>query len=159
MKIKFRAVTNSDFAFLRKLYRSTREDELNATGWDEDQKDKFIDFQFNAQHSHYLVSFKGTDFLIIVMNRTDIGCLYLWRKENQILIIDITLSEKYRGKSIGTKILTGLIEESNKTGKKLNLHVEQNNPALKLYERLGFRIKDDTRVYYFMERMPESKLE
>ena len=157
MKINFRAVTNGDLAFLKALYRSTREDELYSTGWDEEQKDRFIDFQFNAQHSHYLISFKGADFLIIVLNKTDIGRLYLWRTENQIKIIDITLLIKYRGKSIGTKILTELIEESNKTGKKLNLHVERNNPALKLYEKLGFKKAEDKGVYFFMERMPEKK--
>ena len=82
MKINYRAVTNSDLPFLKALYRSTREDELYSTGWDEEQKARFIDFQFNAQHSHYSVSFKGADFLIIILNKTDIGRLYLWRTEN-----------------------------------------------------------------------------
>jgi len=157
MKINFRPVSKSDFPFLKRLYRSTRENELDNTDWDEEQKDKFIEFQFNAQHSHYTISFKGADFLIIVLNRKDIGRLYLWRTENQILIIDITLSEKYRGKAIGTKILTDLIEESNKTEKKLNLHVDPKNPVLKLYERLGFKKTEDTWVYFFMERIPEKK--
>ena len=155
MKINFRKVSNSDFTFLKALYRSTREEEIESTGWDEDQKNKFIEFQFNAQHAQYLYSFKGADFLIITLNGKDIGRLYVWRTESQIKIIDISLLKKYRGKAIGTRILTELIEESNKTGKKLNLHVDPQNPALKLYERLGFKKTEDKGVYFFMERMPE----
>ncbi len=155
MKIYFRPISNTDFPFLKKLYRSTRVNELKTHRWNKEQEDKFIEFQFNAQHSHYINSFKGADFLIVIWNKTDIGRLYLWRLESQIRIVEITLLEKYRGKSIGTKILTELIDESNKSGKKLNLHVKHNNPALKLYERLGFKIIDDTGVNYFMERIPE----
>ena len=158
MRINFKPIENSDFPFLKKVYRSTREKEIETTGWSEQEKEKFIEFQFNAQHSHYVNSFKGADFLIITLKGTDIGRLYLWKTESQIRIIDISLLDKYRGRKIGTKILTEMIEESNKTGKKLNLHVDQNNPALKLYERLGFRITDDKGVYYFMERMPEDKI-
>lgn len=156
MRINFKPIANSDFPFLKKVYRSTREKEMKTTGWSEQEIDNFLEFQFNAQHSHYINSFKGADFLIIKLNGTDIGRLYLWRTESQIRIIDISLLDKYRGRKIGTKILTELIEESNKTAKKLTLHVEQNNPALKLYKRLGFRITDDKGVYYFLERKPES---
>lgn len=158
MVFSFRPLTKSDFPFLIKLYRSTRAEELKTYDWNEEQKDKFIEFQFNAQHSHYINSFKGADFLIIILNKTEIGRIYLWRTDSQIQIIEISLLEKYRGKSIGTNILTELIEESKKTGKKLNLHVEHNNPAIKLYKRLGFRITEDTGVYYFMERIPEIKI-
>jgi len=42
-----------------------------------------------------------------------------------------------------------------KTGKNLNLHFGSNNPALKLYERLGFKTIDINGVNYFMERMPK----
>ena len=156
MKISIRNISNTDFPFLKKVYRSTREKEMELFNWSEEQKSNFIDFQFNAQHSHYINSFKGADFLIIKLNRTDIGRLYIWRTESQMRVIDISLLEKYRAKSIGTKILTGLIKESKKSGKKMNLHVEHNNPALKLYKRLGFEIREDTGTYYFMERIPES---
>jgi len=37
-------------------------------------------------------------------------------------------------------------------GKPLSLHVEENNPAMGLYERLGFKKGALTGVYYFMER-------
>jgi hypothetical protein len=36
-------------------------------------------------------------------------------------------------------------------GKPLRIHVEGFNPALRLYERLGFRQIEDKGVYLFME--------
>jgi ribosomal protein S18 acetylase RimI-like enzyme len=157
MNINFRAITNIDFPFLKKAYRSTREHELASTGWTEEEKSNFTDFQFNAQHAHYSNAYKGAEFNIIEWNKKDIGRLYLWETESEIRIVDITLLPEYRKRGIGTKILNDLIKKSNKTCKKLNIHVEYNNPALKLYERLGFKKIDDTGVYYFMERLPICK--
>ncbi|MEN8115917.1 MAG: GNAT family N-acetyltransferase [Bacteroidota bacterium] len=154
MKINYRAIEKSDFPFLKKVYRSTREEELETTGWSDEEKEKFIEFQFNAQHTHYSNAYKDAGFFIIQFNKTDVGRLYLWRTEKQIRIMDIALLPEYRNKSIGTQILKELIAESEETGKKLNIHVEYYNPALKLYERLGFKKTDDTGVYFFMERLP-----
>jgi hypothetical protein len=34
------------------------------------------------------------------------------------------------------------------------MHVERFNPALRLYERLGFRLVEDRGVYLFLEWQP-----
>jgi GNAT superfamily N-acetyltransferase len=154
MDITFRPISEADFSFLKKVYRSTRQQELQVTGWTEEKQAEFIEFQFNAQHVHYTSAYAGAEFQVIVLNKTDAGRLYLWRTEKQIRIMDIALLPEYTGNGIGTKILESLIGESEKSGKKLNIHVEYYNPALRLYERLGFKKTDDTGIYYFMERMP-----
>jgi GNAT superfamily N-acetyltransferase len=120
----------------------------------EEEKQKFIDFQFSAQHTYYKSAYSGAEMKIVLLNNSPAGRLYLWRTENQIRIMDISLLPEFRGHGTGTKILKSLICESEKNGKKLNIHVEYYNPALKLYKRLGFQKTDDTGVYYFMERIP-----
>jgi RimJ/RimL family protein N-acetyltransferase len=157
MKINFRKINDDDFPFLRKLYRSTREDELSLSNMTEEEKQKFIDFQFNAQHTYYKSAYASAELKIILLNNSPVGRLYLWRTENQIRIMDISLLPGFCGKGIGTKILKSLIRESEESQKKLNIHVEYYNPALKLYKRLGFQKTDDTGVYYFMERTPQNK--
>ncbi len=157
MKFKLRPIIETDLPFLKNVYRSTRESELNLTGWTEEEKAKFIDFQFNAQHTHYVNSYKGAAFNIIEWNKKKVGRLYIWETEQQIRIMDIALLSEFRGKGIGTSILNNLIEDSESSGKKLNIHVEHNNPALRLYEKLGFKKTDDTGIYFFMERMPAKK--
>lgn len=157
MNIIFRKQLESDFPFLKKLYRTTREHELNQTNWNEKQKESFIEFQFNAQYSHYSSSYDNIDFKIILLNNVSVGRLYLWETENQIRIVDISLLPESTGKGIGSKILNSLIQQSEQLGKKLNIHVEYYNPALRLYERLGFEKTDDTGMYFFMERYPSGK--
>ena len=36
----------------------------------------------------------------------------------------------------------------------MTIHVERFNPALRLYERLGFSVAEDKGVYLFLERPP-----
>ena len=154
MKISFRRVNENDFPFLRKVYRSTREEELSHSGMSDEDKSRFIEFQFNAQHAHYSQAYKDAEFDLILLDDEPSGRLYTWRTETQIRIMDIALLPKYQSKGIGTTILKSIIQESDKTGKKVSLHVEYFNPALRLYESLGFKKVDDSGIYFYMERIP-----
>lgn len=159
MKLSFKKITTTDFPFLLKLYRSTREKELSLLNMSDDQKSKFIEFQFNAQHVYYTNNYRDAEFDLIIQDKKPIGRLYILRSEKEIRIIDISLLPESRGKGTGSEILRSIIQESEKSGKKLNLHVEHFNPALRLYERLGFEIAEDTGVYYFMERLPKNQIQ
>lgn len=159
MKLIFNKITTIDFPFLLKLYRSTREKELSLLNMTEDQKSKFIEFQFNAQHVYYTNNYPDAEFDLIIQDKKPIGRLYVLRSEKEIRIIDISLLPEVRGKGIGSEILRSIIQESEKSGKRLTLHVEHFNPALNLYERFGFLKAEDTGVYYFMERLPMNYLQ
>lgn len=156
MKISFRKVNEDDFPFLRKVYRSTREEELSQANMSEDDKSRFIELQFNAQHTHYSQAYKNAEFNLILLDDKPAGRLYIWRTETQIRIMDIALLPNFQGKGVGSKILQSIIQESEKSGKKVTIHVEYFNPALRLYERLGFKKVDDSGIYYYMERLPKT---
>jgi GNAT superfamily N-acetyltransferase len=156
MIIIFKKVSEDDFPFLRKVYRSTREEELSQANMSEEDKSRFIEFQFNAQHLHYSQAYKDAEFNLILLDDKPVGRLYIWRTETQIRIMDIALLPDFQGKGIGTKILQSIIQESEKSGKKVTMHVEYFNPALRLYERLGFKKVDDSGIYFYMERQPKT---
>ena len=67
------------------------------------------------------------------------------------LAVDIALLPEYCNRGIGTTLLRGLQSEAVAAGKPLRIHVERFNPALRLYERLGFHPIADRGVYLFME--------
>ncbi len=53
----------------------------------------------------------------------------------------ISLFEQYRGCGIGTALMTRMLDELQSAGyARTSLSVQKENPALRLYERLGFRI-------------------
>jgi len=42
-------------------------------------------------------------------------------------------------------------------GRPVTLHVERLNPALRLYQRLGFRIEEESPFYLLMAWRPEAQ--
>jgi ribosomal protein S18 acetylase RimI-like enzyme len=72
-------------------------------------------------------------------------------RRGEIRLVDIALLPEHRGRGIGGALLRGLLDEGAVSGRRVSMHVERSNPALRLYERLGFeRVKDDG-IYWLME--------
>jgi len=68
--------------------------------------------------------------------------LYLspYKKMAHQCLFAIIVDEKFRGKKVGTQLLTDLISLAQETHhiELLHLEVYEGNPATRLYERLGF---------------------
>lgn len=153
--ITLRPITPEDMDFLCQVYTSTRQEEMAlVTDWSEAQKAAFLQMQFNAQHAHYAEHYPRAQFEIILLDGTPIGRLYVDRRVKEIRIVDITLLPEYRNRGIGSGFLKEIMNEGTQTGLPITIHVEMFNPALRLYDRLGFRRIADHGVYYLMEWSP-----
>ena len=62
-----------------------------------------------------------------------------------------------RSRGIGSTVLGQLIDEGRASSRIVTIHVEKFNRALRLYERLGFRIADDRGVYWFLQWSPVAR--
>ncbi len=155
-EITLRPEAPQDKEFLYALYASTREEELAAVPWAEAQKAAFLRMQFAAQSHHYHASFTECDFLVVLADGIPIGRLYLDRREQVLHIVDIALLPPWRGKGIGSALLSSILAEADRVGKAVSLHVESFNRAARLYERLGFVLGKQEGVYHFMERPPRT---
>lgn len=154
--ITLRPITPEDEEFLYRVYASTREEELAVLDWDETQGEAFLRMQFNAQHTYYVHQFGQAAFDLILLDGEPIGRLYVDRRADEIRIIDIALLTEYRRQGIGSRLMKGILVEAESAGLPVRIHVEQNNPALGLYTRLGFERIGDEGVYYLMEWRPGS---
>ena len=137
--------------FLQQVYSSTRTAELDLVNWTPVQKQAFLEMQFRAQHQHYQAHFAGAEFQIVLCNHQPIGRFYVCRSSNEIRILDIALLPEQRRRGIGSLLLKSVLTEAKDTGKPVRIYVERFNPALSLYERLGFSKIGDTGVYFQME--------
>jgi GNAT superfamily N-acetyltransferase len=146
-----RAATPGDDLFLCQVYATTRSAELAMVPWPDDQKTAFVQMQFAAQAQYYREHYPNTSFDVILIDGNKAGRLYVARWTEEIRIVDITLLPEFCNRGIGTRLLRELQEEARGAGKPLRIHVEQFNPALRLYARLGFREIEDKGVYVFME--------
>jgi len=149
--IFLRPITPEDDSFLAGLYASTRVEELSVTGWSAEETAVFCRQQFDAQSAHYRENYPGASLQVIERAGEPIGRLYVARWEREIRIMDIALLPAHRGSGIGASLLRELQEEARSAGKSLTIHVERFNPALRLYERLGFQIAEDKGVYFVMQ--------
>ncbi|HLF26218.1 MAG TPA: GNAT family N-acetyltransferase [Anaerolineae bacterium] len=152
--ISLRSIVSEDRDFLYRVYASTRADELKLVDWDDTQKRAFLEMQFNAQHTYYTQAFAQAEYQIILLGGEPIGRLYVDRRPDEIRLIDIALLPEYRGQGIGSYFLEQLFGEARRARLPVRIHVEQFNPALRLYLRLGFRKIGDTGVYFLMEWSP-----
>ena len=149
--ISFRPITPKDQPFLAHLYATTRDYEMAVIPWSDKEKATFLQSQFEAQHHHYMKHFKKAKFDLILLDDTPIGRLYLDYRQDEIRIIDIAILPQNRRQGLGTKLLTDILNQATAKKIAVRIHVEHYNPALKLYERLGFQHIDDEGVYYLME--------
>lgn len=141
-----------DRELLFSAYASTREEELRRVPWAPGQKEAFLRQQFEAQDQYYREQYPGAAFQVIEASGVAAGRLYVARWPREIRIMDIALLPAHRGKGLGTAILTDLLAEGDAANKTVSIHVERQNPALGLYERLGFKLAVDRGVYLFLER-------
>jgi ribosomal protein S18 acetylase RimI-like enzyme len=158
MTVSLRPVAPEDQEFLLRVYASTRADELAQVPWTDEQKAAFVAHQFGAQSAHYAEHYKGMTSDVILVDGAPAGRLLVARWPKEIRIVDITLLLEFRGGGAGTGLLRALMAEAHDAGKLLSIHVEVHNPAMRLYERLGFRPAADEGVYVRMERDPQVKI-
>jgi GNAT superfamily N-acetyltransferase len=136
--ITLRPAGPDDYEFLVEVYSSTRAEELALVPWNNEQRDAFIRSQFNAQQEHYLKTYPAATHDIIVSNGRPVGRLYVARLDHEIRIIDITLLPAERNVGIGSYLIKQLLDDAKQTGKITRIYVEEFNPSLRLFQRLGF---------------------
>ena len=153
--ITLRPIAPGDEELLYRVYASTREDELAQVDWTAAQKEAFLRMQFTAQHRYYQEHYAGAAFQVILADGHPAGRLYVARWPDEIRIVDIALLPAYRNAGIGSTLLRDLQAEAEGAGKPLSIHVERFNPALRLYQRLGFTQIADKGVYLLLQWSPE----
>lgn len=152
--VRFRSAGDADLAFFFTLYASTREDELAQVDWSAEQKAAFLKMQFEAQHRYYHEQYPDAEYLVVQQDDVDIGRIYLHRRADELRLIDIALIPESRNQGLGNKLLKDLLDEAQASALPVRIHVENYNPALHLYLRLGFKPVADQGVYQLMEWQP-----
>lgn len=156
-RISLRKHTEDDLVFMQALYASTREAELALTNFTLQEKQAFIGQQFHAQYQHYLQHYNSDAFDMIELDGKAIGRLFVDHWSTEIRIVDITLIPDFQKKGIGSYLFNQLFSQAKASRKSVSIHVEINNPARYLYQRLGFKLKTQTNeVYLLMEWTPKN---
>ncbi|HLX61112.1 MAG TPA: GNAT family N-acetyltransferase [Planctomycetota bacterium] len=147
MAVTLRKIRDEDREFLYRVYASTRAEELAVVPWGEAEKETFLRMQFDAQHRYYQEQYPDAAFDVIMRDGVAAGRLYVDRRKNEIELIDIALLPEHRRAGIGGALIGEILTEAGAAEKEVLIYVEQFNPAMRLYERLGFKQTGDFGVY------------
>ena len=144
-----------DLPVLASIYASTRDWEMAVVPWTEEEKARFLEQQFFAQHVAYATTYQAPDFRIIEVKGRTAGRLYLNRGSGEIRVVDIAIMPEFRNRGLGRALLSDVIAEAARDGRKVSINVEANNiVARRLYDSLGFTQVSAGPVYHLLEIEP-----
>jgi ribosomal protein S18 acetylase RimI-like enzyme len=93
----------------------------------------------------------------VISNGEPVGRRLVARTAEGIHLVDIALLSANRNQGIGTQLIRELLEQASAAGSSLHLHVLRGNPALRLYQRLGFQETTADAMYIQMAWKPGSE--
>lgn len=145
MNIKFRKCTLDDFDFLFKLKKENFKKYVdNIWGWDDDDQIKRlrIDLEETLEQKN-----------VIIYNDIEVGVFSFYMIEKDICRInEVNILKEYQNLGIGTYILENKLKENSEKNIRTILQVFKDNPAMNLYKRLGFKVFEETKTHYRMEK-------
>jgi ribosomal protein S18 acetylase RimI-like enzyme len=156
LPVTLRPMEPTDASFLLNVYASTRTHELQAWGWDAAQRDMFVAMQWSAQQQGYRTQFPHAQQHIVCLEACCVGYLTVDAHDEVVHIVDIALLPPYRNNGIGGTLLQNVLAHATHDGQRVRLRVVHNNPARRLYARLGFQVMADTGTHYIMEVEPRT---
>lgn len=148
--IVLRPVTARDPLLLRRIYASSRDEEMASTGWSPRRKSAFLESQFQAQQRHFRQHFPGAHYLVMERQGQPIGRLYWQWTPGELRLIDVVLLPTWRGQGLGAQVVTALQALAALEECAVVLHVEVGNRAISLYERLGFVVTGHAGLHHRM---------
>jgi len=142
MNYDVRPATSDDYAY---CYRLTKRNmyELFCKHWG-----GWVPTEFRK-------GFIVEDVSIVIIAGKRAGFLSTKKKHTSVYIDNIQLSPVRQGQGIGTKLLNNLIATYSKVG--IFLTTFDDNPAKRLYERLGFVVVERNGMTVKMEKLPDMK--
>jgi len=141
MGIHLRPSMTQDKDFVLNLSKETMKGFVQDTWEDTCAQEEYFD----------KLAFHEENTYIIYDEKQLLGRISLLVRDEDIFIDGIHLAEQGRGKGIGTYLLSTVITEAKKENKSISLKVLKNNPANKLYSKLGFKIEEETLERYTMK--------
>jgi len=139
------------------LFTASRDDLTAAiSNWDAAQQESFMRLQFQAQRDQYRHQYPGAQWDVVIRQDEIIGQILVAAIDDELRLVDVSLLPEFRNRGIGNALLSDLLDKAAGENKRVTLHVLQGNPAVRLYERLGFSHSGEQGIYRRMEWVPVS---
>lgn len=141
MEIDFRPARADDMGYCERLYFSAMERTL---------------FELKLNLERHAASFRESwrveQVRIIASDWGDAGWMQTFEQDGSIYLGQLFLDKDFQRRGIGTKVVNLLIAEAQAADLGVTLSVVKTNPAMRLYERLGFAVTREDEFKVYMKR-------
>jgi GNAT superfamily N-acetyltransferase len=142
MALAFRPATTTDIEYARSLcFETMRWIIKRLFGWDEATEVEKFAKQFVPEETS-IITFRGTK----------VGWLQTSVRDNCVFLAQVYIEPGHQGQGLGTQAIRMVIGQADELGLPVRLGVVRFNPALGLYERLGFKTVGEDQYKFYMER-------
>lgn len=144
MEIKIREIEVEDYKELLDFMKKVKGETNSLRGYPNEIK---MSYEDEKEHIKKVKSSETSNYFVVMKNNKIIGCIGFngntARKMKHYGTIGISVLKEYWGRGIATALLEKLISWAKEKGiKKINLDVFENNErAIKLYEKFGFKLE------------------
>jgi ribosomal protein S18 acetylase RimI-like enzyme len=140
-RIRARISGPEDRALIDALFYEDRAAQFAGTGLAEAQIRPLIEMQARGRGTTYTEQYPAAeDWILLDSDGTPAGRLLLDRQPDRWRIVDIAVLTARRGQGLGAGALMECQRQAAAAGARLDLQVRPENPARRLYERLGFKV-------------------
>ena len=137
---RLRAATAADAAFIYALrVAGLKEYVVQLWGWDE-----------SVQAARFQECFDPAHYQVVMVRGRDVGAVAVEWRDAEVFLADIEILPEWQRCGLGTAIITAILTEAGQRKLPVALQVLKGNPARRLYERLGFRVVEETRTHVLM---------
>lgn len=132
-----------DETLLFQLFALDRVGEFISCGIPPEEAMSLVEMQYQGSKMTYQARYPhAVDSILFNASGAPVGRLLIDRRADCWRIVDIAVLPEDRRKGLATEALKQCQELCKQSGSSLTLQVSPSNPALRLYERLEFRIVD-----------------
>src|SRR5215471_18769727 len=140
--VSLKPASPSDFEFAFRLYCETMEEYSSAyIAWDESKQRASLADQWGK-----------AEVSLITFEQVNVGWLAVQETAGSILLGHFYVEPRFQKRGVGSMILSRLLTTASGKGKSVELAVLKNNPARRLYDRMGFTVTGEDRIKYYMRR-------
>ena len=113
---------------------------------------KELNLDMDLQVTNFRQQWNAANVRIITRDGKDIGWLQCFIEDGALFLAQLFVDLSWRQQGTGTDVMRALIDEAGRAGRAVTLGVVKTNPALRLYQRLGFRTTHEDERKFHMRR-------
>jgi ribosomal protein S18 acetylase RimI-like enzyme len=131
----------ADETFLFNLRKATMTEHMQRAGEPVD----------DAEHRTRLLR-RYEDAQVVCIHGEPAGLLKAYRTDTEWMVAQFQIAPAHQGQGIGEQVLRTILSAAQADGLPVSLKVLKNNPARRLYERVGFETVDEDELQFLMRR-------